>query len=321
MIILSLMLEESLFTDVKSSIIIYEDSLLSSLESIIAFKAPSLTRFNLGIDRTLLDGFLNFGPIYYKSFVKAVFWFLQTPRISNNNEFIQTVPSHTHFLVFNSTFSPNNNPIDSLTLNRTSHHLLYDCASEFVVIPVYCKSSLGNVSSDHYMISVCGCGLPYPTSTNLVVLTLCGHPDTPAIKSLSDISYLQGIIPSWHDNIKIALLSIQHWRFDKAYNCREFSIVLPVPNYLRSEPEKLRLVEFIYMHMSPYAGHVPKCTTSILNIKYMEGNSWGSFVIMGELHFAKLHFAKWSIDINQGYKKLRSSLLNFVNSKMGLCSC
>ncbi|KAG4101688.1 hypothetical protein H8356DRAFT_1331985 [Neocallimastix lanati (nom. inval.)] len=39
------------------------------------------------------------------------------------------------------------NPFDSLTLNRTSHRLHYDRASQFGVIPAYCKSSLVNVSA------------------------------------------------------------------------------------------------------------------------------------------------------------------------------
>ncbi|KAL6607631.1 hypothetical protein U3516DRAFT_756363 [Neocallimastix sp. 'constans'] len=50
---------------------------------------------------------------------------------------------------FNSTLPPNNNPIDSLTLNRTSHRLHYNRASHGV-IPAYCKSSLVNVFTDHY---------------------------------------------------------------------------------------------------------------------------------------------------------------------------
>ncbi|KAL6591887.1 hypothetical protein U3516DRAFT_768927, partial [Neocallimastix sp. 'constans'] len=29
---------------------------------------------------------------------------------------------------------------------------------------------------------VCGCGLSFPISPNLVIVNLCGHPDTPAIK-------------------------------------------------------------------------------------------------------------------------------------------
>ncbi|KAG4082921.1 hypothetical protein H8356DRAFT_1325157 [Neocallimastix lanati (nom. inval.)] len=96
------------------------------------------------------------------------------------------------------------NPFDSLTLNRTSHRLHYDRASQFGVIPAYCKSSLVNVfaCSSRVRIDfliwrkviVCGCGLPYPSSPNLVSVdaemvwhgsTLL-YPDTPAIKLTRD---------------------------------------------------------------------------------------------------------------------------------------
>ncbi|KAG4089438.1 hypothetical protein H8356DRAFT_1322208 [Neocallimastix lanati (nom. inval.)] len=63
-----------------------------------------------------------------------------------------------------------NNPLDSVTLNRTSHLLHYNRASQFGVIPAYCKSSI--VNGIHFLIwkkvIVCSCGLPYPTSPNLV---------------------------------------------------------------------------------------------------------------------------------------------------------
>ncbi|KAL6590936.1 hypothetical protein U3516DRAFT_769768 [Neocallimastix sp. 'constans'] len=45
---------------------------------------------------------------------------------------------------FDSTLPPKNNSFNSLNLNRTSHRLHYDRASQFGVIPVYCKSKLVN---------------------------------------------------------------------------------------------------------------------------------------------------------------------------------
>ncbi|KAL6612994.1 hypothetical protein U3516DRAFT_751220 [Neocallimastix sp. 'constans'] len=43
-----------------------------------------------------------------------------------------------------------NNPLDSVTLNRTSHLLHYNRASQFGVIPAYCKSSI--VNGIHFLI-------------------------------------------------------------------------------------------------------------------------------------------------------------------------
>ncbi|KAL6590142.1 hypothetical protein U3516DRAFT_771189 [Neocallimastix sp. 'constans'] len=94
------------------------------------------------------------------------------------------------------------NPFDSLTLNRTSHRLHYDRASQFGVIPAYCKSSLVNVSVcssrvriDFLIWRKCSsCGLPYPSSSNLVSVdaemvwhgsTLL-YPDTPDIKRMQN---------------------------------------------------------------------------------------------------------------------------------------
>ncbi|KAG4087417.1 hypothetical protein H8356DRAFT_1433660 [Neocallimastix lanati (nom. inval.)] len=81
------------------------------------------------------------------------------------------------------------NPFDSLTLNRTSHRLHYDRASQFGVIPAYCKSSLVNVFACSSRVRIDFLIWRKSVDTEMVWhgSTLL-YPDTPAIK-VSSLSY------------------------------------------------------------------------------------------------------------------------------------